>query len=403
MTRDANDVIREQGVGALRQALDAGVATNGGSAKKRQLSLPLGFVDAAAWQDAEVPPRRWLAHDRIPMRNVCLLTGDGAAGKTTIALQLGVGVCRSGEWLGAVIDECGDVMFVTAEEENDEIQRRLAAILDHNRLEFRDISGFRIKSLADEDPLLAVPDVAGVIKPTPLFMRLLKEVQAKSPRLIIIEAAADVFGGNEINRGQVRQFIALLRQLARAADGAVVLITHPSLQGLSSGSGSSGSTGWNNSVRSRLYFTTAKAQADEPDLGLRELKVMKNNYGPPGEVVRVRWQRGAFVMEPRAGSFEVLANDAKTETVFLGLLERFTREGRTVGDKKGHTYAPAMFANEAEAKAAGLRKEVLADAMRRLFAASKIHVEQYGRPSNPHSRIAAGPASPVDEPPQPAS
>jgi hypothetical protein len=80
----------------------------------------------------------------------------------------------------------------------------------------------------------------------------------------------------------------------------------------------------------------------------------------------------------------------RPETVFLELLKRFTKEGRTVGDKNGHSYAPAQFAKEPEAKDAGLRKEALADAMRRLFAAKKIHIEQYGRPSNPHHRIVAG-------------
>jgi hypothetical protein len=71
-------------------------------------------------------------------------------------------------------------------------------------------------------------------------------------------------------------------------------------------------------------------------------------------------------------------------------LERFNWEGRTVGDKYGHSYAPALFSKEPEAKAAGLKKEALADAMRRLFARNKIHVEQYGRPSRPASKLAPG-------------
>src|SRR5712691_6545615 len=89
--------------------------------KEQQLSLPLTFIDAASWQDADIPPRRWLAHNRIPIRNVTLLSGDGAAGKTTIALQLCVGTVRTGDWLGAVIDERGIALFITAEEDDDEV------------------------------------------------------------------------------------------------------------------------------------------------------------------------------------------------------------------------------------------------------------------------------------------
>ena len=44
------------------------------------------------------------------------------------------------------------------------------------------------------------------------------------PSLIAIEAAADVFAGNENDRAQARQFVALLRQLAIGSDAAVLLI-----------------------------------------------------------------------------------------------------------------------------------------------------------------------------------
>jgi RecA-family ATPase len=109
----------------------------------------------------------------------------------------------------------------------------------------------------------------------------------------VIESAADVFAGNENDWSQVRQFVGLLRRLAITSGAAVLLISHPSLSGMSTGTGTSGLTGWNNSVRSRLYFTSPKTRnGDEPDNDVRELKVMKSNYGPAGETVRLRWQRG---------------------------------------------------------------------------------------------------------------
>jgi RecA-family ATPase len=64
---------------------------------------------------------------------------------------------------------------------------------------------------------------------------------------------ADMFSGDENSRPQSRQFIGLLKRLARKHDCAFLLLAHPSLTGLNTGSGMSGSTGWNNAVRSRLY------------------------------------------------------------------------------------------------------------------------------------------------------
>jgi hypothetical protein len=59
----------------------------------------------------------------------------------------------------------------------------------------------------------------------------------------------------------------------------------------------------------------------------------------------------------------------KPTTCFFG----YWNKGRTVCEKPGHSYAPALFSQEPEAKAAGLSKVALGDAMRRLFASKKIH------------------------------
>jgi hypothetical protein len=78
--------------------------------------------------------------------------------------------------------------------------------------------------------------------------------------------------------------VTLLRDLAISANAGLLLTSHPSLTGISTGSGLSGSTAWNASVRSRLYFKRAKTEKDEePDPDLRVLEVMKSNYGPVGE------------------------------------------------------------------------------------------------------------------------
>lgn len=208
-------------------------------------------------------------------------------------------------------------------------------------------------------------------------------------RRIGLDTSADIFAGNENDRAQVRQFIGLLRGLAIAADAAVIVATHPSLTGINSGSGLSGSTGWHNSVRARAYMRPVKTDdGSEPDKNLRVVEFMKSNYGPVAETITLRWRAGVFIPEPKAGSLEKIAADAKTDETFLRLLQRFTEQGRNVSEKKtSPTYAPAAFVAEPEAK--GLSKIVLADSMRRLFTAKKIRVENYGRPSRPYFRIIA--------------
>ena len=186
----------------------------------------------------------------------------------------------------------------------------------------------------------------------------------------------------------MRQFVALLRRLAIDANAAVILCSHPSLTGISSGSGLSGSTGWHNAVRARMYLSPAKTEkGEEPDRELRQLDFMKNNYGPLAEKILLRWKNGVFVPEAGSGSLEKAAADARTDNLFLDLLRRRTRQGRNVTDRKSPSYAPAAFADEPEAKKEKISGKRFAEAMARLFAAGRIITVREGPPSHARTRI----------------
>jgi hypothetical protein len=151
----------------------------------------------------------------------------------------------------------------------------------------------------------------------------------------------------------------------------------------------SGSTAWDASVRSRLYFKRATtAKDEEPDPGLRILEVMKSNYGPIGETVTLRWKDGLFLPVAAPGSLEKLARQQKVDELFLTLLDRWIGQGRNVSDKKtANGYAPKRFADEPEAKTEKATKRELAEAMERLFRGGKLHVATYGLPSKGWTRI----------------
>ena len=78
-----------------------------------------------------------------------------------------------------------------------------------------------------------------------------------------------------------------LQALAMVAHGSVTVLSHPSLQGISSGSGISGSTAWHGAFRFRQYLTTPKQNDDdtEPDRDLRAIEFKKNQYGPSGDTI----------------------------------------------------------------------------------------------------------------------
>lgn len=363
----------------------------------------LPTFDVGKLQGVEPPPRRWCVRDRIPMRNVTLLSGDGATGKTTIALQLSVRVAaEQPDWLGAIIDEPGRVLFVTAEEELDEMHYRLDMIVRRYGLEFSNVADrLHLICRAGEDCVLGQPNLRnGMLVTTEQYARLRLTVEQFRPKLLIMESSADLYAGNESDRSMVRQFIRVMRSLCLQYDCAIVLISHPSMSGLGSGTGTAGSTQWQNSVRSRIYFTREKTKKkngnghsededEEPkDDDIRVLKVMKLNYAKQGEEVRVKYDQGVFVVEgQQVDPLKESLRDQELDRTFMTLLRNYQSAGRQVSDKPSNSYAPALFAKETLAKAAKATPRLLAEAMRRLFAAQQILVVFEGPPSHRRSRI----------------
>ena len=75
-----------------------------------------------------------------------------------------------------------------------------------------------------------------------------------------------------------------MQALAMVAEGSVTVLSHPSLAGIASGSGISGSTAWHGAFRFRQYLKGVKASdGEQPESDLRELEFKKNQYGPRGE------------------------------------------------------------------------------------------------------------------------
>jgi hypothetical protein len=336
----------------------------------------LRLLNPAEWDGQPVPTREWYAEDLVPFRQVTIINGDGGLGKTLLALQIAAAGAMAIDTLG-ISPAAGRTLYVGAEDEADEFWRRLADITSAHGKSLRDLSDFRLLPLADTDALLMVPDKAGNMRPTALMQKLIEAAVDFLPRLIVLDTAADLFGGDEIKRGQVRQFIGGLRQMAIGLDCAVVLLAHPSVAGMTSGTGSSGSTAWNNSVRSRLYLTRPESKDGDPDL--RILKTMKANYGTTGGEIKLRWKDGVFVLDdgrPPPGA-SLLA--ARAERVFLETLEKLYAQGQKLSPSPSATYAVKAIAGHPAA--AGISKKELAAAQQRLLDANLIRIVEEGSPS----------------------
>lgn len=347
----------------------------------------LQTVSASSLAGHSPPPRQFLAPGLIPAADVTILSGNGGDGKSLLATQLLASVASGALWLGMQVQR-GRALYLSAEDDIDEVHRRLAAICEAEGIDLGALRDLFIAPLAGEETILAAETRTGGIAATPLWRELVEKVADIKVTLLVIDTLADVFDGDEIARRQARQFVRMLRGLAMKKECTILLLSHPSQSGMASGSGSSGNTAWHNSARARLYLTRPISPDGEPgDPDVRILQTKKMNYGPMSDEIRLRWTEGRFINEePKPQSaFDGIAADAKAERIFMDILVKLTKQGRDVSPKPSQSYAPAVF--EKHPDAVGIRKRKFADAMERLLEAGRIEVETSGPPSRRTTRL----------------
>lgn len=351
----------------------------------------LNIVKASEFDGKEKPVREWHVKELIPAANVTILNGDGATGKSLLSLQLAIATATGDRWIGTTPKQ-GPVLYYSAEDDESETHIRVCEICDSEGITLPELNDLHIAIMAGQDALLVTESAnANIMQRTELFKKLDEALSKIKPALLVLDNLADVFGGNENAKAPVRQFISMLRGLAIKYHCAVVLLAHPSLNGMNSGTGSSGNVAWNNSVRSRLYLTRVKNDDGiETDRNARVLRNMKVNYAGGGNEIPLHWERGRFVSDEideldDLESEEPASQMDKAKRAFLRCLAQFDRENRIVSPSRGANYAPIVFAKHT--MAGGNSKMLLEAAMNELLLDGKIRVEEHGYASRPQKKI----------------
>lgn len=272
---------------------------------------PLPTIVAATRANKDVPAE-FLdpLSEIIPLQNVMLWNGDGGVGKSTLAMQLAIACTTGTSWIGLEVTQ-GPVIYLSAEDNDAELTRRMNRICRADGIDLATAFELYLLALAGQDATLAVENIkTGTLIETELFGRLAATLEANSAMLLILDNLADVYGANENKRALVKAFIGKLQGLCLRHDCTVIVLGHPSLTGISSGTGSSGSTGWNNSVRARVYLRRDKdGSGYEADKKARILEFMKANYSGERDPFGLRWENYRFIRKDLPKAFDNVTAD----------------------------------------------------------------------------------------------
>lgn len=183
-------------------------------------------------------PRRWLLKDLLVQGKVGAIVAPGGSSKSQWLLQLAVSVASglpvAEHWQ---IGETGRVLVFFAEDDNDEIHRRLKRITDHHMLagnaaQLADLKDrLYVFSTIGVDTLLTKRDVTGEVRVTSIVQGMAALAQQITDlKLIIIDPASRFRGGEENSNEDATRFVEALETLAKQT-GATVLIAHHTNKG----------------------------------------------------------------------------------------------------------------------------------------------------------------------------
>ncbi len=332
-------------------------------------SVGLAVINPAEWAGMMPPPRVWVWDQWMPLHQATLLTGKGGVGKSLLAQQLATCIALGLPLLGKDTRQA-NALYLTCEDDADELHRRQDAICKALNVELSDLAGrLFLSTLAGKtNNHLATFGPSGTLEVGTRYREVEEFALGNDVGFIVLDNASHLMIGDHNDLSTVAAFLGLLNGLALKIEGAVLILHHPN----KAGDDWLGSVAWENQVRSRLVMKPSDVDGDSD---ARMLINPKANYAPKDSRLEFRWHKGAFVRE-RDLSNDVHAAINLTiaathdNMVFLTCLREHTRQRRAVSEKHSPTFAPTVFAKMPEAK--GIGKVRLESAMDRLFRIGAI-------------------------------
>jgi RecA-family ATPase len=130
-------------------------------------------------------------------------------------------------------------------------------------------------------------------------------------------------------------------------------------------------------------------EGEQADSDLREIEFLKNQYGPKGRSIVLRYERGIF--QPVAGetSLDRAAREQRIDSAFMTCLTKLEEQHRPVSPAKtSPNYAPKVFPELEDGKAYLMQDYRCA--MERLLNWRKIHVAEFGKASRKQQFLRSG-------------
>lgn len=164
------------------------------------------FLDTTRMLTENPPPVPWVVNPMLARGNVTLLAGREGQGKSMVAMAAAAAVLN-GSRVGGMQASAGGVVYLDAENGENEIARRMHLLGIGNGLHVAEVEGFDISRHYNE--------LDEIIQGAP-----------EKPSLVVIDSLRSMWGGDENNPKECEDGPGRLRALARKNDCAILVLHH---------------------------------------------------------------------------------------------------------------------------------------------------------------------------------
>ena len=218
-------------------------------------------IDTIDWPSREgraPPKRKFVVDDWLPTGCATSLYAPGGFGKSLLAQTLGSCAASGWQFLGLSTMHTPS-LGVFCEDDDDELWRRQCRINSVLDLRMAHLGDFAAQGRLGLPNLIMAFTKGKPPAALPLLAEIENKARAIGAKLVILDNAAQLFGGEENSRAEVTTFINAINGLARRLDAAVLMLGHPP----KSGAEYSGSTAWHAAVRCMWSLGRVAEENDE--------------------------------------------------------------------------------------------------------------------------------------------
>lgn len=185
----------------------------GGSEKEEKEEKPLRFLPVPASEYLLRPRPTWLIKGIVPKSELVVLYGESTAGKSFVAIDMGMAIARGLDWVGRKTEQ-GRVVYIAAEGAGG-FRNRLEAYGLHHGV---DLAGIPFDVVADCPNLLSRDDAVAVAKAA---------VVGGKVSVIVVDTFAQTTAGSNENAGEdMGKALAHCKGIHRATGATILLVSH---------------------------------------------------------------------------------------------------------------------------------------------------------------------------------